>query len=80
MGLMSSERRTPNVIRRERPARATTPIAAPQLEQLVEGLREPEAPEFELPDAEDDAELSVTPSDPAAPAQRFAHLVRRSPK
>ena len=77
---MSSERQNSNVIRRERPARATTPIAAPQLEQLVEGLRAPEAPAFELPDADEAPELSVTPQDPAVPPQRFAHLVRRSTK
>jgi len=70
------------VVRRERPARATMPISAPQLEQLVEGLREPapvEDPGFELPDDDDDGmEMSVTEHDPAAPRPKFAHLVRRS--
>ncbi|MBL0215132.1 MAG: hypothetical protein IPQ07_14750 [Myxococcales bacterium] len=77
---MSSDRRTPHVIRRERPARATTPIAAPQLEELVEELRGTGEPAFELPDADPDVDVSVTPQDPAVPPQRFAHLVRRSTK
>jgi hypothetical protein len=69
------------VVRRERPARATTPISAPQLDRLVDSLREPppptEEPAFELPDADDEVEMSVTEHDPAAPRPKFAHLVRR---
>jgi hypothetical protein len=84
---MSSDRpQRPNVVRRERPMRPTTPISTPQLEELVKDLKVPEVPPepvFELPDAppEEDDVLEMTVDDDEAPAEakpsRFAHVVRR---
>jgi hypothetical protein len=81
---MSSDRpQRPNVVRRERPARETTPISAPALKDLVEGSRPPvvdpnDAP-FEVTDDDDDMEMSVTEDDPNEPRPKFAHVVRRPP-
>jgi hypothetical protein len=81
-------RKSPHVVRKARPGTPTMPISAPDLANLVEGLKEPEAPPepvFELPDApaEDDDVLELTVDDEApaeAKPSRFAHVVRRAPK
>jgi hypothetical protein len=70
------------VVRRERPARETTPISAPALKTLVEGSKPPVVDPDEVPyevNEDDDAEISVTEDDPAAPRPKFAHVVRRPP-
>ena len=71
------------MVRRERPARETTPISAPDLAALVEGSKPPvvdpnEVP-FEVTDDDDEAEISVTEDDPNEPRPKFAHVVRRPP-
>lgn len=80
---MGDGKRTPHVVRKERPARPTTPISAPKLAELVEDLRTPEpsaAATLELPEAipgdEDVLEMTVD-DDPPAPRPRLAHVVRR---
>jgi hypothetical protein len=81
---MSSDRpQRPNVVRRERPARETIPMSAPELKNLVEGSKPPvvdpnEVP-YEVHDDDDDAEISVTEDDPSVPRPKFAHVVRRPP-
>ncbi len=81
---MGDGKRTPHVVRKERPARPTTPISAPKLAELVEDLRTPEpsaAATLELPPAiEGDEDLiEMTIDDEPAPEtkQRLAHVVRR---
>jgi hypothetical protein len=80
---MADGKRTPHVVRKERPAKPTLPISAPKLAELVEDLRTPEpAPaEFELPppdpEVEDVVELIVDEDQPTQKPSRFAHVVRR---
>ncbi len=71
------------MVRRERPARETIPIAAPDLKTLVEGSKppvvDPDEVPYEVHDDEDDAEISVTEDDSSQPRPKFAHVVRRPP-
>jgi len=78
---MGDGKRTPHVVRKERPAKATTPMATGKLAELVEDLRTPEQT-LELPDAvagdEDIVELTVDdPPEPTTKKPRLAHVVRR---
>lgn len=81
---MADGKRTPHVVRKERPARPTTPISAPALAELVEDLRTPDpsaAATLELPEAIDGdvdlIEMTVDDDVPPEPKQRLAHVVRR---
>ena len=78
---MGDGKRTPHVVRKERPAKPTTPISAPKLAELVQDLRTPEPSAeatLELPEAEpeDIVEMTVDDDTPT-PKPRFAHVVRR---
>ena len=78
---MGDGKRTPHVVRRERPANPTMPIATGKLAELVEDLRTPEQT-LELPAAvpgdEEHLDLTVNDDAPAPkPKPRLAHVVRR---
>ena len=80
---MGDGKRTPHVVRRERPPNPTTPISTVKLAELVQEVRATEQT-LELPAAvpgdEDLIELTVDDNPPPPKRTRNAHVVRRPKK